>query len=1005
MGCWQLRCAPRAATPVLVCVFALLTGGPAAPAARADVPGVRAILPVGEGASASLTDLAANEATGAVPASFTDEETPFEDLTDDAPHMTDALIDQDFPASTIALGGSAESVESPEAGVTIAWDSLGVPHISGQTQAEVMFGAGYAQAEARLFTMDVLRHLGEGELTSLIGPGTNDSTVAMDAQVLAQSDYDAAERATQFANLPGQYGAAGQAAIDDENAYTAGINARIAYDRQNPLSMPAEYAATGSSPQPWTDADSVAVAAEINQGFDLGGGFADVDGEIVSELRSRLGGAAGNAAFADLSFQDDPLAPVTTTTRFDYPQPDRVDPAAVALPDADSVQAVDPVVAVTGAGATADHGVAAAGLAGPAAGRGAPAAARSTTAPGDPLAPAWISRLALSHLAKPGGDSFAVLVGAKHSGSGHPIADMGPQVDFFSPELLLDEALSGPGIAVRGAALPGAAPVPLVGHTNSFAWSITIGVGQHITTYALKLCNPDGSPASRSSTAYVYDGRCVPMLQRTVTETTVTSLDNPAAPQTFAIHTLRSIYGPIIATATVHGAPVALARDDTTYDHLAGTGVVLAELSTGAVSSPQSFIDVTRQAPFSLNWFYVDAHNIAWTLSGDYALPATRTVHRTVTVRRGGAVQRRRISYTEGPSETFPVWGTGAWNPPGFRSDATAAGGLTTFGSDDLARSKLPHVINPASGLITNWNNKPAPGWRASDDDWYFGPVHRVQMYRRRLSAALRESHGRIDEAQLVSLVESADTADLRGELDLPYLLKVIERADPSPQVQPLVALLTAWMDVGAHRSDTTGSGYDDDGAAARLMDAWWPLLVPAMLTPVLGSDAYTQATDTEDTSIDDPPNTDAEAWYNGWYGQVEQDLRDVLATAGSTSARSATFTRSARVSTSTTSAALKRVSGHFSRIYCGASASVNGTLARCAQVLSATLLQAAASVAKAQGTTDPLDWTLPDTCPVPASGYPDCDEIVFSATGAIDTPPVPWQNRPTYQQVVAFGG
>jgi hypothetical protein len=80
-----------------------------------------------------------------------------------------------------------------------------------------------------------------------------------------------------------------------------------------------------------------------------------------------------------------------------------------------------------------------------------------------------------------------------------------------------------------------------------------------------------------------------------------------------------------------------------------------------------------------------------------------------------------------------------------------------------------------------------------------------------------------------------------------------------------------------------------------------------------------------------------------------------------------------------------------------------NGSLASCRKLLLQTLVRAAAALASAQGTTDPDRWTLPDTCPVPSSGPPDCDEIVFTATGAIGTNPVPWQNRPTYQQVVAF--
>lgn len=157
-------------------------------------------------------------------------------------------------------------------------------------------------------------------------------------------------------------------------------------------------------------------------------------------------------------------------------------------------------------------------------------------------------------------------------------------------------------------------------------------------------------------------------------------------------------------------------------------------------------------------------------------------------------------------------------------------------------------------------------------------------------------------------------------------------------------------------------------------MDAWWPLLVPAIFEPVLGAQAYGQATSV--TPIDDPPPVDAEAWYDGWYGQVQQDMRDVLH---------------------------RRAAGRFSRIYCGGTAHRDGSLANCRRLLLQTLVRAAAVVASAQGTTDPERWTLPDTCPVPSTGLPDCDEIVFTATGAIGTNPVPWQNRPTYQQVVAF--
>ena len=57
----------------------------------------------------------------------------------------------------------------PAPGVTIYRDKHDVPHIYGDTNPAAAFGAGYAQAEDRLFMMDVLRHYGAGTLASFLG--------------------------------------------------------------------------------------------------------------------------------------------------------------------------------------------------------------------------------------------------------------------------------------------------------------------------------------------------------------------------------------------------------------------------------------------------------------------------------------------------------------------------------------------------------------------------------------------------------------------------------------------------------------------------------------------------------------------------------------------------------------------------------------------------------------------------------------------------------------------
>ena len=53
--------------------------------------------------------------------------------------------------------------------MTIYRDKHDIPHVYGATDRPMAFGAGYAQAEDRLFLMDVLRHYGAGTLASFLG--------------------------------------------------------------------------------------------------------------------------------------------------------------------------------------------------------------------------------------------------------------------------------------------------------------------------------------------------------------------------------------------------------------------------------------------------------------------------------------------------------------------------------------------------------------------------------------------------------------------------------------------------------------------------------------------------------------------------------------------------------------------------------------------------------------------------------------------------------------------
>jgi hypothetical protein len=109
----------------------------------------------------------------------------------------------------------------------------------------------------------------------------------------------------------------------------------------------------------------------------------------------------------------------------------------------------------------------------------------------------------------------------------------------------------------------------------------------------------------------------------------------------------------------------------------------------------------------------------------------------------------------------------------------------------------------------------------------------------------------------------------------------------------------------------------------------------------------------------------EAPDFADGWYGYVSKDLRDLLAaSAGTTAPR-----------------------GHYSRVYCG-----QGSLPACREALQSSLLEALS--------VTPQQIYGHGACAEdPQASCFDMNRFV-SASG-ISVPPFPFQNRPTFQQVV----
>jgi acyl-homoserine lactone acylase PvdQ len=874
-----------------------------------DYGGFRNVLPGGQGETVNAFELAQAELTGSPPASFTNQLAMYTDIVKAAPSLQPADIDRFFKPAPFAIPEADRTrTYSPRAGVTVIRDKLGVPHVYGDRSTDVAFGAGYVSAEDRLFMMDVLRHTGRAQLTALIGPGENDSTINMDAEQLKAADYSEEELQGMIDSATAAAGAEGAQIKADFEQYVAGINQYIEEAKADSSKMPVEYQALGrpQGPDPWKFTDSVAVASLIGGIFGKGGGREADAAQVLLGARQRFGSKRAPRVFADFRAESDPERPNTTARRFPFDNPGKPSSKATALPDLGSIKPVDPVQS----------------------GRGAPSGGGSSGGP------AWLEELQRRGLVFPKHMSNVMLVNAKRSSSGRAFAIMGPQVDYYSPQILMEMGLHGGGYDARGASFPGISLYVLLGRGVDFSWSATTATTDNVDQFVERLCNPDGSPPTRESTHYLYKGKCTPFTQREYSVTTPVAATDPAPQREVRFRALRSVHGPIQATATVGGAPVAIASARSTYFHELDSTRAFKRFNFNEVRSPASFQKAAGLINFAFNWFYVDDRDIGWLQSGWFP-------------------KRRR-----GVNPSLPAWGTGEWDWQGFKPKGFRASRLKT--------SALPQERNPKSGYIVNWNNAQAPGWRAADDVWSFGPVQRSQLLEKPLQRTLR-SKGETDLTRLTQINIEAATVDLRAREVYPLLRRVIGDVEGDVTTANHVAVLDAWRRAGSHRRDLDGDNVYEHSGAVALFDEWWDRLLRGEFEPVLGATLFELVREMNPLAQMPPPG--GSTWFDGWQGYVSKDLRRLLKS---------------------------KVRAPLSRVYCG-----KGSLTRCRGMLRSTLVQAAGAVRQRYGVAQVEDIKVPATCGSPRT----CDQIEFRTAGAIATPPIPWQNRPTFQQAVEIQG
>src|SRR4051812_24386381 len=562
-------------------------------ASAADPPAIggpklghfRSVLAQGEGQQLNALEFAQYQASGSPPPTYTNQQPLYVDIMPRASSLTAADLDVFYkPTDFGSMPGGAGTTSSPRPGVQIFRDAkFGMAHIYGQTRQDVMFGAGYATAEERLFAMDALRHAAKGMLAELTGPDGSE----MDRQQLTDQDFTDEELRKQFDDLPRRLGPDGQRGHDDVQAYIDGINARIQEDLTDPTKLPAEYAALNVQPKPWDVSDTAAMAVLLVTQFTVSNGGEERNAQMRLQFQQRFG-KRWRGPFDDLREAEDPEALTVALKKHESDRPGKVRKGRNLMPDLGSIKTYNPQVSGSGA------------------------AAQGSTAE-------WVKIVNRVKRALPDEESNGVAVSPKLSKSGKPLWAAGPQVDYFSPQIFVEYELHGGGIDVSGVSFPGASPWPLIGHGVDFAWSGTSANGDNNDTFVETLCNEDGSAATAASRSYMYKGKCIPLRQRDITiQTPPPSAGNTNPPETITYRPLRSVHGPVFAFATVAGKPVALTKAKGVDFHELDAVIPFMRLAENAPTDYKSFAATMGLFPGTENWFYVDDRHTGFMQGGLY---------------------------------------------------------------------------------------------------------------------------------------------------------------------------------------------------------------------------------------------------------------------------------------------------------------------------------------------------------------------------------------------------
>jgi penicillin amidase len=492
-------------------------------------------------------------------------------------------------------------------------DAFGVPQIHAASVSEAFFDAGYATAEDRLWQMENSRRIARGKMAEAFGA----KYVQSDKETLSVS-YTDDELDQEYAHLTPEVKSAFDNYVDGVNTY---INQATSSG-----TLPAGYKDNALEVAPWTKEDSLAIGVLLFQQFGRFGAGEIRNMALLAYLESQPKVKDRKLdVLDDFLWENDPKAIPTV-----YPQDDPVKVRPQIFQPFDRTISMKHLAML-------------------------PKVSLFDLLPGLRLSEHEESRAVAMTVAAPfKAGSYALLVSAKKSATGHPLLLSGPQMGFSNPSIVHETSIDAPGIRVDGLDVPGV-PGVFVGATPYVSWGLTSGVADTDDVFFYKTVGDD-------SYQYGTETRKLEKISRTI--------HVKGAPDQTVIQ-VRTLHGPVVVTSKA--GSVVFVRRPASY--LSEMDSVNSIFDLYRARNADDAEKAMSSATMNFNFFYATAtDDIGYHYVG------------RVPLRAGGIDPR------------FPTPGAPEYEWKGM-----------------VPFDEMPHVRNPKGGLVANWNNKPAAWWPNGD--------------------------------------------------------------------------------------------------------------------------------------------------------------------------------------------------------------------------------------------------------------------------------------------------